>query len=58
MIQLIMVDFNDLEQDEVVPKIINKKTTFRNKSSYNFKSKFDKFPKGLTNADYVWKYCV
>ena len=42
----------------MVPKIINKNTTFRNKRSYNFKNKFDKFSKSLKNANYVWKYCV
>ena len=53
-----MVDFIDLEQDEVVPKIINTNTTFRNKSSYNFKNKFDKFSKSFKNANFVQKYCA
>ena len=42
-----MVDLNDLEQDEVVPKIINKNTNFRNKSAYNNKSKSNNFFKKM-----------
>ena len=42
----------------MVPKIINKNTSFRNKSSYNNKNKFDNFSKSIKNANYVWKYCV
>ena len=53
-----MVDFKDFEQDEVVPKIKNKNTTFRNKSSYNIKNKFDDFSKSIKNANYIWNLCV
>ena len=38
-----MVDFNDLEQDEVVQKIVSKNCTFRNKDSYNNQSKLYNF---------------
>ena len=38
-----MVEFNNLEWDEVVPKIINKNCTFRNKGAYNNQNKFHYF---------------
>ena len=41
----LMVDFNDLEQDEVVPNIINKNTTFRNKALITLKINFINFQK-------------
>ena len=53
-----MVNFNDLEKDKVVPKVINKNTNFRNKSSYNNIKKFNKFSISIKYDNYVWKYCV
>ena len=42
----------------MVPKIINKYFTFKNKGWYNNQIKFHKFLNSIENANYVWKYCV
>ena len=53
-----MVGFKDLEKDKVVPNIVSKNCTFRNKGSYNNQNKFHNFKNSIDYDNYVWKYYV